>query len=115
MFHKIFLLVMNTVMLYIYQSHISGDKSSYPKDGWGYVLYIFFYDIIFLIIFFQMIFSNGLKDKLLVIIFILSFILQNLVTGATPLEIPSRGMYVNIFLVVITIISILYEKYNTLK
>jgi hypothetical protein len=104
MFYRIFLIAMNSVMLYIYADYNLQEKNSLPKDGWVYIIYVFVYDLLMIILLLGVV-----GDKLFMALFILSFMLQNIAVSQIPSEIPFWGTYSNIALVMLGFVLLRYK------
>ena len=107
MISKISLIIVNSVMLFIYVNINYADKSYLSYDGWVYTFYVFFYDLLLVIV---SLFTGVMKDKLSVILFLLSFIMQNYIVTVIPSKVPFYGIYLNIFLILVTTASLYYNK-----
>jgi hypothetical protein len=109
MFFKILLIIFNSILLSIYYADAKLlNTENYHKDGWIYFLYAFVYDLMLLIL----LIGGILKDKLLAYLILITFLLQNTVITFMPREVPIYGMYLNIFLIILTFLSIFYKKGN---
>jgi cytochrome b561 len=88
------------------------NTMDYHRDNMVFFLYILLYDLMLLIL----VIGGILKEKPLNYLFHITFILQNLFAlDLSPREVPIYGMYLNIFLIIVTFLSVFYRESHSQK
>jgi hypothetical protein len=104
---KIVLIILNSILFSMYFTNTRYiNLANQHRDGWVYISYCFFYDL-FLI----PVILIGIKEKIPMKLFMITFLLQNFIVFTTlPRELPYFGLYLNVFLIVLTTFSLMYKK-----